>query len=122
MRPPALVFMAIVLIAPAVFGQSINPASPAPGNPGGMPPGTSQSAPGVAALRQTNQPDRAFIRAAAVGGLAEVELGRLAAGLHSLQRSHAMRVLAEPLSTERSDCAKMWECAFKAVQAWNQRH
>jgi putative membrane protein len=71
--------LAVALLAPEAFGQATDPASPAPGNPGGLPPGTKQSASGVVAPRQINQPDRAFIHAAAVGGLAEVELGRLAA-------------------------------------------
>lgn len=75
----AFASIALALVAPAAFGQSTNPASPAPGNPGGMPPGTKQSAPGVPAPHKTNQADRAFVHAATVGGLAEVELGRLAA-------------------------------------------
>jgi putative membrane protein len=75
----AFASIALALVAPAAFGQSTNPASPAPGNPGGMPPGTRQSIPGVPAPHQTNQADRAFVHAATVGGLAEVELGRLAA-------------------------------------------
>jgi putative membrane protein len=77
-RLPALILFTLAFLAPA-FGQSASPASPAPGNPGGMAPGTRESAPGVPASHQTNQPDRAFIHAAALGGLAEVELGNLAA-------------------------------------------
>jgi putative membrane protein len=75
----AFASIGISLIAPAAFSQSNSPATTAPGNPGGMPPGTTQSAPGVPAPRQTNQADRAFIHAATVGGLAEFEFGRLAA-------------------------------------------
>jgi len=75
----AFASIALALVAPAAFGQSTNPASPAPGNPGGTPPGMRQSAPGVPAPHQTNQADQAFVHAATVGGLAEVELGRLAA-------------------------------------------
>ena len=43
-----------------------------------MPPGTKEAAPGVPAPHQPNQPDRLFAREAAIGGLAEVELGKLA--------------------------------------------
>jgi putative membrane protein len=65
-------------IAPA-SGQSTNRVSPpAPGNPAGMPPGTTQSTPGSPAPRQTNQSDRIFMHAVAAGGLAELELGKLA--------------------------------------------
>jgi len=69
--------IALMLVAPA-FGQQTNPASPAPGNPAGTLPGTKDSAPGVPAPGQTNQADRAFVQAAAIGGLAEVEAAKLA--------------------------------------------
>ncbi|WP_213285530.1 DUF4142 domain-containing protein [Bradyrhizobium sp. sGM-13] len=75
----AFASLAVALLAPPALAQSTNPASPAPGNPGGMPPGTKQSAPGVPAPRQTNQPDLAFIHAATASGIAEVEFGKLAA-------------------------------------------
>jgi putative membrane protein len=81
----AFASLTIVFLAPAAFGQSTNPASPAPGNPGGMAPGTRESAPGVPAPRQTNQADRSFVHAATVGGLAEVELGKLAEQKASLR-------------------------------------
>jgi putative membrane protein len=84
MRILTLASLTIALISPAL-GQSTDPATPAPGNPGGMPPGTRQSAPGVPAPRQTNQPDRAFIHAATLGGLADVEFGKLA-GQHAASR------------------------------------
>jgi putative membrane protein len=48
------------------------------GNPGGLDPGTRESAPGVPAPGQTNVPDRLFTTLAAQGGLAEVELGKVA--------------------------------------------
>ena len=47
------------------------------GNPAGATPG-SQSRSGLPAANQPNVADRNFARAAAAGGLAEVELGRLA--------------------------------------------
>jgi putative membrane protein len=48
------------------------------GNPGGLDPGTRESAPGVPAPGQTNVPDRLFTTLAAQGELAEVELGKVA--------------------------------------------
>lgn len=77
MRLPTLVAIAIALVSQAAFGQSTNSASSAPGNSGKAQP--RQSAAGVAAPRQIDQPDRAFVHAAATGGLAEVKFGRLAA-------------------------------------------
>jgi putative membrane protein len=75
----SLVGFVIMASTAAAPGQSTNRESPpAPGNPAGMPPGTAQSKPGSPASRQTNQPDRIFMHALAVGGMAEVELGKLA--------------------------------------------
>jgi putative membrane protein len=68
----------MAFIAPA-FGQSTNRPTPAPGNPAGMPAGTAESGAGVPAARQTNQADRTFVNAAAIGGLGEVDFGKLAA-------------------------------------------
>ena len=48
-----------------------------PGNPAGATPGTETGS-GLPAPNQPNVADRNFARAAAAGGLAEVELGRLA--------------------------------------------
>jgi putative membrane protein len=48
------------------------------GNPGGLDPGTRESAPGVPAPGQTNVQDRLFTILAAQGGMAEVDLGKLA--------------------------------------------
>jgi putative membrane protein len=54
------------------------PVSAQVGNPAGMAPGTPQSAPGVPAPHQPNTQDRLFARIATIGGMAEVELGRIA--------------------------------------------
>src|SRR4051794_2702014 len=54
------------------------PASAQFGNPGGLDPGTRESAPGVPIPGQTNVPDRLFTTLAAHGGMAEVDLGKLA--------------------------------------------
>ena len=60
----------IVLCVAPVWAQ--------PANPAGVPPGTPESAPGLPAPHQPNVPDRTFVQAAAIGGVAEVDLGRLA--------------------------------------------
>jgi putative membrane protein len=54
------------------------PASAQFGNPGGLDPGSREGAPGVSMPGQTNVPDRLFTTLAAQGGMAEVELGKLA--------------------------------------------
>jgi putative membrane protein len=48
------------------------------GNPAGTEPDTRQSAPGVPAPHQTNTQDQLFAQQAAIGGMAEVALGKLA--------------------------------------------
>jgi putative membrane protein len=48
------------------------------GNPAGMLPGSPRVAPGTPALHQPNPQDRLFVDQASIGGMAEVELGRLA--------------------------------------------
>jgi putative membrane protein len=66
------------------------------GNPAGATPGT-QSRSGLPASNQPNVADRNFARAAAAGGLAEVELGRLADhnGLSPEARQFGQRMLAD---------------------------
>jgi putative membrane protein len=60
---------AVLLVAPAMAQI---------GNPGFMAPGTKMSAPGFPAPHQTNDTDVLFSSLAAMGGMAEVEFGRLA--------------------------------------------
>jgi putative membrane protein len=74
MRLLATTAILAVLIAAPAGAQN---AKPAPGNPAVMAPLTPQAAPGVPAPDQLNQADRLFIREAAIGGKAEVELARL---------------------------------------------
>ena len=62
MRLLATITSILMLLALSAFGQSSNPA--------GMTPGTGPL--------QPNNSDRVFVRAAAIGGMAEVELGKLA--------------------------------------------
>lgn len=57
-----------------------NFASAQIGNPAGMAPDTRMEKPGVPAPNQTNYQDRLFAQLMTAGGMAEVELGKLAAG------------------------------------------
>jgi putative membrane protein len=93
-RLSVLTLLAVALAVPA-FGQQSNPATPAPGNPGGMPPGTRVSSQGVPAPHQTNQADRAFVQAAGIGGLAEMAAASLAAekGASGNIREFAQRMI-----------------------------
>jgi putative membrane protein len=59
-----------VLLAGPVWAQT--------GNPAGMLPGSPQVAPGAPTPHQPNPQDRLFVDQASIGGMAEVELGRLA--------------------------------------------
>src|SRR3954468_3820713 len=60
-----------------VLGLAL-PAVAQIGNPAGMAPGTAMTAPGQPAPHQMNTQDRLFSELAAAGGLAEVDLGKLA--------------------------------------------
>jgi predicted outer membrane protein len=73
--PAALLLSAIA--APALAAPQ-NPAAPAPGNPAVTSPRGREMGPGAAGPAEVNNPDRSFARAAAAGGLAEVDFGRLA--------------------------------------------
>jgi putative membrane protein len=73
--PAALLLSAIA--APALAAPQ-NPAAPAPGNPAVTSPRGREMGPGAPGPAEVNNPDRSFARAAAAGGLAEVDFGRLA--------------------------------------------
>lgn len=63
--------LALIVVIEAPAGAQI-------GNPAGVAPDTRQSEPGKPAPHQTNVQDQLFAQQAALGGLAEVALGRLA--------------------------------------------
>jgi len=64
------------------FGLALSPvyASAQIGNPAGWAPDTKMEKPGVPAPNQTNYQDRLFAQLLTAGGMAEVELGKFAAG------------------------------------------
>ena len=71
----------------ALIALLATPAAAQIGNPAGVEPGTPQTSPGVPAPHYPNTQDRLFARLAAAGGMAEVDLGRLAQ-----QKAHAAEV------------------------------
>jgi putative membrane protein len=70
--------MRCTIIIATLTALAAVPASAQFGNPGGLDPGTRESALGVPMPSQTNVPDRLFTTLAAQGGMAEVDLGKLA--------------------------------------------
>jgi putative membrane protein len=70
LRPLATVSSVAVLLTVSAWAQDT-------GNPAGKTPSPQQTAPGAPAPPQLNQPDLLFLRQAAIGGMAEVELAKL---------------------------------------------
>jgi len=70
--------MRFIVAVTALAALTTVPALAQFGNPGGVDPGTRESAPGVPAPGQTNVQDRLFTILAAQGGMAEVDLAKLA--------------------------------------------
>jgi putative membrane protein len=88
------------------------PASAQFGNPGGLDPGTRESAPGVPVPGQTNVPDRLFTTLAAQGGMAEVELGKVA---QQKSRNDAVTAFAKRMVDDHSKSnARLAELAKQA--------
>jgi putative membrane protein len=69
-----------LIAAASVLTALTLPTAAQIGNPAGVDPATPQSAPGVPAPHSTNTQDKLFAQLMAVGGLAEVEFGKLAEG------------------------------------------
>jgi putative membrane protein len=82
-----LLSLSILALATPAWAQSA-------GNPAVNNPAAQQSAPGAPAPHELNMSDRVFLRAAAVGGMAEVEFAKLAAasGESDLVKSFARRM------------------------------
>lgn len=70
------------------------------GNPAGMGVDTRMSKPGVPAPHQTNNQDRLFARLAAAGGLAEVELGKMAG---EKAKADAVKEFADMMVRDHTD-------------------
>lgn len=68
----------LMMVSSAVAVLLAGPVGAQIGNPAGNAPGTPQMTPGVPAPHQPNQQDRLFVEQASTGGMAEVELGKLA--------------------------------------------
>jgi len=82
------------------------------GNPAGLAPDTRMLEPGVPAPHQTNNQDRLFAQLAAAGGLAEVELAKLA-GTKASEAS--VKDFAQLMVSDHSDAnAKLKELADAA--------
>jgi len=70
--------MRLITVVAALTCLSAAPAGAQFGNSGGIDPGTRESVLGVPAPGQTNVPDRLFAMLVAQGGMAEVDLSKLA--------------------------------------------
>ena len=70
--------MRFIAIVTALAAYTALPVFAQFGNPGGLDPSTRERAPGVPAPGQTNVQDRLFTLLTAQGGMAEVDLGKLA--------------------------------------------
>jgi putative membrane protein len=112
--------MAVLLAAPA-GAQSTKPA---PGNPAGTAPLTPQVAPGMPAPHSLNQTDRLFIRQAALGGTAEVELAGLAqrAGQSDAVKSFAERMAQDHGKANERLAALAKEAGIAAPQGLDPEH
>jgi len=75
LRPLSLAFSSALLLAAPASAQQEKAVGQ--GNPAAMKAGSPEVKPGTPAPHVTNDADRVFSRAAAVGGMAEVELAKL---------------------------------------------
>ena len=75
MRQSANITIAGMLAALAVSSTIAQEA-----NPAGIKPGTAEQAPGMPAANEPNTQDRLFVQLVGAGGIAEVDMGKLADG------------------------------------------
>jgi putative membrane protein len=94
------------------------PASAQFGNPGGLDPGTRESAPGVLIPGQTTVPDRLFTTLAAQGGMAEVELGKLA---QQKSRNDAVTAFAKGMIDDHGKSNGNCSCRCAQFRTFRQR-
>jgi putative membrane protein len=87
-------FFTIITALASLASWAGLPAAAQFGNPGGLDPATRESSPGVPAPGQTNVPDRLFTTLAAQGGMAEVDLGKLA---QQKSRNEAVNAFAQQM-------------------------
>jgi putative membrane protein len=86
-----------------VAAQPTQPHGTGQGNPAGTPPGTREAAPGVPAPRQLNEADRKFLKAATMGGAAEVEFAQLA---ERMSRNSDIKRFAQRMVREHQEANK----------------
>ena len=98
----------IVLLASAAAAQTGNPGT---GNPAGVTPAAPKAAPGVPAAHVPNTVDRIFVRQATLGGLAEVELGKLAAQ----NGTDAVRQFGDRMASDHTNANKQLATLAKAA-------
>jgi putative membrane protein len=100
--------MRLLALAAILVVSNAAPAAAQIGNPGGMTAGTPESEPGKPAPHQPNPQDRLFIYLIGTGGMAEVELAKMAeqkAG-SDVVKSYA-RTLAQDHAKSNADLAKL---------------
>ncbi|ANL69284.1 MULTISPECIES: DUF4142 domain-containing protein [Rhizobium] len=103
-RRPIALLAGLILLNGAAVAQI--------GNPAGMGADTAMSKPGVPAPHQTNNQDRLFAQLAAAGGLAEVELGKMASGK---AKADAAKQFADMMVRDHTDAnSKLRELADAA--------
>jgi len=101
-----------LIVVTALTALAAVPAFAQFGNPGGLDPGTHESAPGVPAPGQTNVQDRLFTILASQGGLAEVELAKLA---QQRARSNGVSAFAKQIIDDHGKTnARLTELAKQA--------
>lgn len=92
---------AMAVLAALLPSLAAVPAIGQIGNPGGLDPATSESAPGTPAPGQTNATDKLFVKLVGMGNAGEVDLGTLAEakGMHAGVKAFARRMAQDHSAT-----------------------